>query len=261
MVQPASSPTNTIDDLTPIDNVDYPSSDGLPMAESVFQRKYILYAVDVLGEHFRDRKDIYVSGNLFIYYEERNPKAVVAPDVFVVMGAGNHDRPSYRLWQEPKVPDFVMEITSRRTRGEDQGPKRGTYAFLGVQEYWQYDPTGDYLTPQLQGFRLVGRNYEPIPEPPWTSGGLTFHSSVLNLELRLEPSGEFRFYNPTLDQPLLGLEGANRAREQAEQAREQAEQAREQAEVRAQREAIARQAAEERIAELEARLRDASRGP
>lgn len=195
-----------------------------------------------------------VTGNLFIYYEQGNPKSVVAPDVFVVIGADKHDRYSYRLWQEPKGPDFVMEITSRSTRCADQGPKRGTYAFLGVQEYWQYDPTGDYLTPQLQGFRLVGQNYEPIPEPPPADGGLTFHSAVLNLELRLESSGEFQFYDSVSGQPLLGLEGANRAREQAEQAREQAE-------ATAQREAAARQTAEARIAELEARLRDAGNAP
>ncbi|HEY7710649.1 MAG TPA: Uma2 family endonuclease, partial [Candidatus Entotheonella sp.] len=132
---------------------------------------------------------MYVSGNRFIYYEPGNPRAVVAPDVFVVIGADQHDRSSYFLWQEPKAPDFVMEITSRSTRSEDQGPKRGTYAFLGVQEYWQYDPTGDYLEPPLQGFRLVGRNYEPIPEPARSDGGLTFHSAALNLALHLEASG------------------------------------------------------------------------
>ena len=131
--------------------IDYPSSDGLPMAESDFQRKYLIYAVEALELYFQDRDDVYVSGNLFIYYEQGNPQAVVAPDVFVVIGAAKRDRPSYRLWQEPKAPDFVLEITSRTTRSEDQGAKRGIYAFLGVQEYWQYDPTSDYLKPPLQG--------------------------------------------------------------------------------------------------------------
>jgi hypothetical protein len=30
----------------------------------------------------------YVAGNLFIYYEEGNPRAAVAPDVFVALGVG-----------------------------------------------------------------------------------------------------------------------------------------------------------------------------
>ena len=130
--------------------IDYPSADGLPLAESDFQRHPLIYAVEALRVHFQRRADVYVSGNLFLYYEEGNPQAVVAPDVFVVIGAEKRDRPSYLLWREPKAPDFVLEITSRSTRSADQGAKRGIYAFLEVGEYWQYDPTGDYLRPPLR---------------------------------------------------------------------------------------------------------------
>ena len=78
---------------------------------------------------------MYVSGNLFIYYREGDPQAVVAPDVFVVLGADSADRSIYRLWEEPKGPDFVLEITSRSTRREDQVSKRELYRSLGVREY------------------------------------------------------------------------------------------------------------------------------
>jgi Uma2 family endonuclease len=195
------------------------------MAESDFQRKPLIYAVQALEVYFQDREDVYVSGNLFIYYEEGNPQAVVAPDVFVVLGAAPHDRPSYMLWREPKAPDFVLEITSRSTRSEDQGAKRGIYAFLGVQEYWQYDPTGDYLVPPLQGLRLEGRNYQPLPATTLPDGTLSLHSRILGLDLRLV-YGHLRFYDPASGQPLL-------THQEAEQAR---------------------RAAEARIAELEARL-------
>jgi Uma2 family endonuclease len=232
----------------------YPSSDGLPMAETDFQRRPLMYAVDALDVYFQDREDIYVSGNLFIYYEEGNPKAVVAPDVFVVIGTGKYDRSSYFLWREPKGPDFVIEITSRSTRSEDQGPKRGTYAFLGVAEYWQYDPTGDYLEPSLQGFQLVDRNYEPIPAMPLPEMGLSLHSRVLNLDLRLE-QGRLYFYDPVTRQPLRSLREAEQDRQAAEAASQEAEMARQEAEEQTRRETAARQAAEARIAELEARLR------
>ena len=59
----------------------------------------------------------------------------------------DNERQSYRLWEEPRGPDFVLEVTSRRTWREDQGRKRKQYEMLGVPEYWQYDPTGDYLQP------------------------------------------------------------------------------------------------------------------
>ncbi len=232
--------------LYPPPTVEYPSSDGLPMAESDFQRKPLMYAIEALEVYFQDREDVYVSGNLFIYYEQGNPQAVVAPDVFVVVGAARRDRSSYMLWQEPKAPDFVMEITSRSTRSEDQGAKRGIYAFLGVQEYWQYDPTGDYLEPPLQGFRLVERNYQPLPPLAVPDGILALRSEVLGLDVRLE-LGMFHFYDPPTNQPLL-------THQEAEQARQEAEQARQEAEQHVRHETALRQAAEERIAELETRL-------
>jgi Uma2 family endonuclease len=218
------------------------------MAESDFQRKYLTYAVDALGLYFQERPDVYVSGNLFIYYEEGNPEAVVAPDVFVVVGAPKHDRATYQLWREPKAPDFVLEITSRSTRSKDQGPKRGTYAFLGVREYVQYDPTQDYLRPPLQGLRLVEGNYQPLLHTTLPDDTVILHSEVLGLELRLD-HGVLRFFDPTSGRYLLSYQ-------EAEQARQAAEQARQAAEARARQEATARAAAEARLAELEARLRD-----
>jgi Uma2 family endonuclease len=201
--------------LYPTFPITYPSSDGLPMAESDFQRDPLIYAVTALKVHFQARDDVYVSGNLFIYYEEGNPQAVVAPDVFVVLGAPKHDRPSYRLWQEPKAPDFVLEITSRSTRSEDQGSKRGLYAYLGIAEYWQYDPTGDYLEPALQGQQLRGDHYEALPATRFDDGTLSLHSSVLGLDIRLE-QGRLRFFDPACDAYLLTYQEVEQARQAAE---------------------------------------------
>lgn len=228
--------------------VHYPDSDGLPMAESDFQREPLTYAVESLRFHFRDRKDVYVSGNMFIYYEKGNPGAVVAPDVFVVMGAPNHDRRSYLLWQEPKAPDFVMEITSASTRSEDQGTKRGLYAFLGVREYWQYDPTSDYLKPPLRGLQLQVENYVPLPAHSSLDGGIVMRSAVLGLDLRLE-KGRLRFYDPATNEQLLSYQEAELQRREEMQARQRAE-------AEARREAAAQQAVEARLAELEATLRE-----
>ena len=136
--------------LAPAAAIDYPSSDGKPMAESDSQRKPLTYAVDCLGYYFRNHPDVYVSGNLLIYYEE-GTRARVAPDVF---GAGKEERASYLLWKEPKAPDFVLEIASPGTWRDDQTWKRELYRRLGVGEYWQYDPTRNYLQPPLQGLEL-----------------------------------------------------------------------------------------------------------
>ena len=256
--------------------VEYPSSDGTPVAESDFQLTPVAYARDALRDHFRGRPNVYVAANLFIYYEQDNLDAKVAPDVFVVRGAPNHDRHTYRLWQEPKPPDFVFEVTSRRTWREDQGRKRSLYRALGVAEYWQYDPTGDYLLPPLQGVRLVGGAYRRMTERASAAGRQEMFSSVLGLELRVSERG-FRFHDPVAGEDLLSLtergealqrerqgrewerrerERAERGWQRAEQERQRAEQGRRRADQERQRERQARQEAEERIAALEAKLRD-----
>ena len=213
--------------------IHYPDTDGLPVAESDFQLGPLIYAIDALRAYFQGRDDVYVAGDLFLYYEEGNPRAVVAPDVFVVLGAPNHLRASYMLWREPKAPDFVLEITSQSTRAQDQGTKRERYALLGVQEYFQYDPTRDYLEPPLQGLRLVGQVYQPIPATTSPEGVLVLRSAVLGLELHLE-EGTLRLYDPTTRQKLLSYQETEQARREAEERAG---------------------AAEARVAELETRLR------
>ncbi len=89
--------------------IEYPDEDGKPMAEGDVQCSYLTYARNALRIYFQNRSDVYVAGNLFIYYEEGNPEAVVAPDVFVVFGVENRDRGSYKTWQEQhKTPNFVL---------------------------------------------------------------------------------------------------------------------------------------------------------
>ena len=213
--------------------VDYPDSDGQPVAETDFQRIPLWYANDALARHFRDRSDVYVSANMFVYFEEGNPKAVVAPDVFVVLGASDHKRRSYKVWEEPKGPDFVLEITSDSTRRSDQGPKRRVYEALGVREYWLFDPTGDWLVPPLQGLRLVAGRYVRLPS--WTSpeGSLSGRSEVLGLDLRAA-EGRLRLHDPATGRDLPSSE---------------------ELEERVEQQAAALRAAETRIAELEARMR------
>ena len=47
--------------------VHYPSSDGKPTAENDAQRNAIMYGISALTLHFKDRRDVYVSGDLLIY--------------------------------------------------------------------------------------------------------------------------------------------------------------------------------------------------
>ena len=248
--------------------IDYPSSDGKPMAESESQLIPLMYAVSCLRHYFRNRPEVHASGNLLIYYEE-GTLARVAPDVFVVFGARNRkeERARYLLWEEEKAPDFVLEITSPGKWRADQTWKRELYRRLGVREYWQYDPTRNYLQPPLQGLELVEGEYDPLPGWEMADGTLAARSEVLGLELRVA-GRRLRFYDPqpgelpdlaeTDEQRREAESRAEReafARQAAETRAQQEAFARQAAETRAQQEATARQAAEARLAELEALLR------
>ena len=221
--------------------IEYPSGDGKPMAENDWQLRAILDAFGVLDHHFRDRPDVYVSGDLLIYYEEGNPQARVAPDVFVVFGVPKHNRQVYKLWEEGPAPAFVMEVASRGTWREDEKRKAKLYEQLGVKEYWQYDPTGDYLGVYLKGRRLVGDAYEPQPVVESLDGAVLLRSETLGLDFRVK--GEERyFFDPAAGRRLptwFELEPALRGAETRAEA----------AETRA-------EAAEARAAELEALLRE-----
>ncbi len=226
----------------------YPSSDGLPLAENDWQFRAILGAVDVLHRHFEGQPDIYVSGDLLIYYEEGNPAKSVAPDVFVVFGAPDHYRMTYRLWEEPKAPDFVLEVASRNTWKQDVGPKRALYAELGIQEYWMFDPRDEYFDPPLQGLTLHDGRYRSLP-PRVEKGRRTFGSAVLGMDLWIE-DGDLRFRDASTGEVLrTGFEHRAAHREERE-ARQRERAAREQ-------EQAALLALEARVHDLEVRLREA----
>ena len=213
--------------------IDYPESDGRPMAENDWQLAVIVYAVGALKARFANRPDVYVSGDLIVYHEEGNPQASVVPDVFVVFGAESRMRRVYKLWEEPKAPDFVLEVASPSTWKDDEGPKRELYERLGVREYFQHDPTGEHLPSRLQGRRLVRGAYKPLPAVPSLDGTLLLYSETLELELLANRSGKLRFRDPLTGKLLPGPEEFEAALE---------------------REAAARRTAEARVAELEALL-------
>ena len=240
--------------------VEYPSGDGKPMAENDAQLAAILYGIGALRVYYEARADVYVSGDLLMYYEEGNPKASVAPDVFVVFGVEDRARESYLVWKERKGPDFVLEVASKSTWRDDLGPKREVYARLGVKEYWQYDPTGEYFRPVLQGLRLAGGGYVRQLALTSPDGALTLTSETLGLELRAL-GGEVRFRDPATGQVLLSHSESDAARREEAAARREEAAARREAEsradaaaVRAEREAAARRTAEARVAELESLL-------
>jgi Uma2 family endonuclease len=235
---------------TAVQPIHYPESDGKPMAETDVHIDVLIYLREALKDYFRNEPQVYVAGNMLFYYEEGNPAAYAAPDVFVVLGVTKGERRTYKLWEEGQPPTVVFEITSRGSRLEDLGTKRALYAMLGVREYFLYDPLGEYLRPPLQGYRLRDGEYERVL--PGGEGELV--SEALSLELREEES-QLRVINPTTGERLLTPAEAQAARRAEAAAREAEAAAREAAEARA---ALAESELERLRAEL-ARLRGETR--
>jgi Uma2 family endonuclease len=143
--------------------IDYPSSDGQPMAETWLHVRAIMWLHQALEDFFRDRPDVFVASDLFWYWEEGNPAAKVAPDVVVVPGVGVRPRRSFFSWEENgAMPAVVFEIASRGTVDEDLTTKFFQYEDLGVREYFLFDPEGTNMTPTFQGYRLNGTAYRRL---------------------------------------------------------------------------------------------------
>ena len=220
------------------DDVEYP--EGHWVAQSVSHGDAVGQATTALRHHFRDRVDVLVAMELVVYYRRGDNKAKLQPDVQVVFGVEDRDRSSFKIWEEGKPPDFVLEVASPSTAEKDAFHKAQEYARIGVREYWRLDPEGSSMGTPLEGYVARGASYERV-EP--VRGRL--QSGVLGLNLRSERQGRGAvvvFSDPRTGEEFDGsVESAERRRRSAEERASAAE-----AELRA---------AQERVRALEDRLR------
>ena len=184
-----------------LDERSLPSSDDEPMADSDAQLWPLTYSVDAIAARFSDRDDVYVSGDIFVYYVARNiagmpVRGQIAPDVLAVRGVEDRVRDSYVVWREGKVPDFVMEISSNRSWRRDRIKKRAIYEALGVSEYFIYDPRENFRPPRLMGLRLGGGAYREIAFESMPNGEQGLASTTLNLYAHVDDGGRLRWFDP-----------------------------------------------------------------
>jgi Uma2 family endonuclease len=184
-----ANPTRSLREPT----IHYPTRDGKPVGETPVHRDILFELVYSLRRWFEADPMAYVSGNMMMYYVQGDKRKHVSPDVFVTLGIPDDGRrrDAYFVWEEGKGHDFVVELTSKSTRREDQGGKLALYRdVLKVREYFLFDPYGEYLTPPLKGFRLVEGQYQPI-DP--IEGRLPSQVTGLHLEPVVE---DVRLYDP-----------------------------------------------------------------
>lgn len=212
------------------DDIEYPESDGKPMAETDAHMDLIVDLKFALRNFFHKKKDVYVSGCLMMYYVEGDPTKSVSPDVFVVKGVPKGQRRTYKIWQEGEAPLIVIEVSSRKTKREDFTSKMELYAELGVKEYYIFNPDYPKRRKPFNAYRLAGNQYVEV----LVTGGRV-KSEVLGLEL-VDTGETLRLYNPKTRQFLATEFEESAARLNAEEALVEA-----QAEIARLREEVERQ--------------------
>ncbi len=177
---------------SPKSEIFYPSSDGEPVAETDDHLYAILTILEVLRQYLLDRRAT-VLANQFLYYAENFPKLRVAPDVMVIYDVESGGRDNYKIWSEKQVPKVIFEIISKGTQEEEKKTKRNLYEALEVQEYWLFDPKGEWIKEKLCGYRLREDAYQLITD-----------SQSEPLQLRLAVEGKLiGFYRLDNGQKLL----------------------------------------------------------
>ena len=214
----------------------YPSADGEPVAETYDHLYAILTTLEVLKQYLADRPAT-VLANQLLYYAQGFPKVRVAPDVMIIFDVEPGGRDNYKIWEEGQVPKVIFEMTSPGTLLEDKITKKDLYEGIEVQEYWLFDPKGEWIPEQLRGYRLGVEGYQLITDS---------RSEVLQLRLEIERK-LIAFYREDNGEKLLipdELASALKAE------RQRAEAERQHAEVESQR----AEAESQRAAELESLL-------
>src|SRR5262245_39599872 len=186
----------------------YPESDGKPMADNSKQLDWILKLVGNLKALFDDQTAVYVSGNQNWYPRQHEPELCQAPDVYVVFGRPKGDRDSYKQWEEGDVPmTVVFEVLSPSNGYREMADKMAFYDDYGVEEYYIYDPAGNY-------FEAFVRRGSALPRVRGQLDG--FVSPRLGVRFDLSSGPEMIVRYPD-GRPFLAMEELDRVRRQAEQ--------------------------------------------
>ena len=239
------------------DEVEYPERRWT--AQSIAHGEAVMQAAAALRQHFDDRQKVLVAMELAVSYQRGNDKVWLQPDVQVVFAVNSENRSSFRVWEEGKAPDFVLEVASPSTAENDAKHKAQEYARIGVREYWRLDPQGGWMACALEGYEARGGRYDPVQPVLHSEGGQHLRSRVLGLELRSQRQAGATvvvFRDPDTGEEFDGALSATEQRRRA--AEDRASAAEDRASVAEDRASVA----EERVRALEKRLQNlASYGP
>ncbi len=243
----------------------YPYEDDEPMAATGFHAEQIVTLADQFFRYFEIHEHIFVGIDTFIYYREGDRRKVVAPDIYIVLGASKFpQRRSFYTWAEGTAPSVVFEFLSDSTAHHDREEKVPLYLLdIGVQEYFIHQPDLERRA-EFRGWRRDASGNIVEIEPD-ADGGVFSETLNLYFHWKADPVTEVRLLRPylpdgtpittSLEEKAL-KEAAQEQREVAEEQRQAAEEQRQAAEKRLREERERRQTVEAELARLRAQLAD-----
>ncbi len=172
-----------------------------------------------LRRHFGNPDSTIVLGEVPIARNvPRGRAGVRIPDLLIafdVRRAHILAQQGYAIGEQGKPPDFVLEVASDTTAGNDENAKWRDYANFGVTEYWLFDPDwGQRYSVGLAGWTLVNGRYEPIAIHQYAPNMYYGVSAVLGLQVCWE-HGALRWYDPIAQRYLDTFDSIADARDAA----------------------------------------------
>ena len=242
--------------VRPLRPLHFPVEAEVPESQRHFELRTELY--QLLSFHLEGRAT--VGSDQFLYFDASNPKACLAPDVFLKLGAEGPEIDSWKTW-ERGTPDLAIEIASRSDAPDEPWQtKLDRYHRSGIPELVQFNEGSpqqlriwDYVNGDLAE-RIVSADapapcaalglwWVVVPDPRWGT------------RLRLAHDAHGRHLVPTRSETEIAERQAEAAAREVEaDARRAAEARVRDLEQASQAEAEARRVAEARVRDLEQTL-------
>ena len=176
--------------------------------------------VSSLAIHFRGLPHTVVASEVPVGPSLPNRDDARIPDLLVAFECDLEllkEQRGYSIRSQGGPPAFALEVASPSTGRQDYTAKRVDYERYGIAEYWRFDPSGgEIYDAALAGDRLTedgsyrSMEVERLGDRVWQG-----YSEVLDLRLCWE-SGLLRFYDPKTQSYLPSHEEERTRAEAAE---------------------------------------------
>jgi Uma2 family endonuclease len=198
----------------PVDPTIYPVEDEVGEHEI---QTYILELLRPLVARYLAEQGIeaHAGSDQFIYWRQHDPRACVAPDIYVLPGVPqNIAIASWKVWERGVIPDFCIEVVgSRPNKDYDDSPRR--HAELGVQELIVFDPFPEEGQASLSVYRHDGSDLRMVEA---TNGDRVWSQRLDCFVRRIGEDAELRLrlaLGPDGDELFATAEEAERAAKEA----------------------------------------------